>query len=207
MRGKLGVSREIRVLAVRATAPAGRVVRFAPLSLAPGSVDDRAIGSNTAFKMRCCTREPNRCGNDGYYEVHKQVCIDSRRSRLLWGSGNTRRNRMDVEREAGAGFPNRDSTNVGVLENRAIGRWEQSKSPTASTGRDVRCAMPLSWMGGNMGTDRAGSGDGPVWFSTVGRLVTGFAVNPQMRVDCGGQVSVRSESGPCDDLSRRRRGR
>jgi hypothetical protein len=99
--------------------------------------------SNTAFKMPCCTRGPNRCGNDGYYEVHKQVCIDSRSRRLLWGSGNARRNRMDVGRGAGAGFPNRDGTNVGVLENRSIGRWEQSESPTASTGGDARCAMPL----------------------------------------------------------------
>jgi hypothetical protein len=99
--------------------------------------------SETAFKMHRCTRGPNRCGNDGYYEVHKQVCIDSRSSRLLWGSGNARRNRMDVGRGAGTGFPNRDDTNVGVLENWPIGRWEQSESPTASTGGDVRCAMPL----------------------------------------------------------------
>jgi hypothetical protein len=99
--------------------------------------------SNTTFKMPCCTPGPNRCGNDGYYEVHKQVCIDSRSSRLLWGSGNARRNRMDVGRGAGAGFPNPHGTNVGVLENRSIGRWEQSESPTASTGGDVRCAMPL----------------------------------------------------------------
>ena len=164
--------------------------------------------SDTAFKMRCCTREPDRCGNDGYYEVHKQVCIDSRRSRLLWGSGNTRRNRMDIERWAGAGFPNRDGTNVGVLENRTIGRWEPSKSPTASTGRDVRCAMPLSWMRGNMGRNHAGSGDGSVSFSTVGRLGTGFAANPQMRVDCGGPVSVRGGRGPfCGDRLRRQRDR
>jgi hypothetical protein len=54
----------------------------------------------------------------GYYEVHKQVCIYSRSSRLLWGSGNARQNRMAVGRRAGAGFPNRDGANVGVLENR-----------------------------------------------------------------------------------------
>ena len=95
------------------------------------------------FKTIVCTCGPNRCGNDGYYEVHKHVCIDSRSSRLLWGSGNARRNRMDVERGAGTGFPNRDDTNVGVLENWPIGRWEQSESPTASTGGDARCAMPL----------------------------------------------------------------
>jgi hypothetical protein len=151
--------------------------------------------SNTAFKPPCCRREPTRCGNDDYYEVHKQVCIDSRRSRLLWGSGNARRNRMGNGREQGTGFPKRDVANVGVLENRLAGRWEQSKSPTASTGRNVRCAMPLSWMGGNMGRDRAGSGDGSVWFSTVGRLGTGFAVNPQMRVGCGGQDAFRCGRG------------
>jgi hypothetical protein len=99
--------------------------------------------SNRASKTHCRTSGPNRCGNDGYYGVHKQVCIDSRSSRLLWGSGNARRNRVDVGRRAGTGFPNRDDTNVGVLENRSIGRWEQSESPTASTGGDVRCAMPL----------------------------------------------------------------
>jgi hypothetical protein len=142
MRGNLAISREIRVLAVRATAPAGRAVRFAPLSLTPGFGCDRTTGP-TALKMHRCTRGPNRCGNDDYYEVHKQVCIDSRSSRLLWGSGNARRNRMDVGRGAGTGFPNPHGTNVGVLENRSIGRWEQSESPTASTGGDVRCAMPL----------------------------------------------------------------
>jgi hypothetical protein len=126
--------------------------------------------------------------NDGYYEVHKQVCIDSRRSRLLWGSGNARQNRMGTGCEGGTGFPNQDGSDVGVLENRWVTIWKLSESPTASTGRDARCAMPLWWMGGNMGTDRDRSGDGPVWFSTAGRLGTGFAVNPQMRVDCGGGV-------------------
>jgi hypothetical protein len=198
MRGKLGISPEI-VLAVRATAPGG---------VLSGSLRCRSLAALWAtwqqvqhgVKNDGCARGPNRCANDGYYEVHKQVCIDSRRSRLLWGSGNARRNRMDVGHGDGAGFPNPDDANVGVLENRSIGRWEQSKSPTASTGGDVRCAMPLEWMGGNMGSDRAGSGDGSVWFSTVGRLGTGFAVNPQMRVDCGGPVSVRRESGPCGGL-------
>ena len=142
MRGKLGISREIRVLAVRAMAPAGRAVRFAPSSLTPGFVGDDNR-SNTAFKMPCCTRGPNRCANDGYYEVHKQVCIDSRSSRLLWGSGNARRNRMDVGRGAGAGFPNPHGTNVGVLENRSIGTAGAVQISTASTGGDVRCAMPL----------------------------------------------------------------
>ncbi len=75
--------------------------------------------------------------SDGYYEVHKQVCIDSRRSRLLWGSGNARQNRMGTSCEAGTGFPNPDSANVGVLENRWVTVWKPSESPTASTGRDA----------------------------------------------------------------------
>jgi hypothetical protein len=149
--------------------------------------DRAACGGSGRGVMR---QEEDLRLRDGYYEVHKQVCIDSRRSRLLWGSGNARRNRMDVERGAGAGFPNPDGTNVGVLENRPTGRWEQSKSPTASTGRDAQCAMPLSWMGGNMGRDRAGSGDGSVWFSTAGRLGPGFAVNPQIAAGCGGAVRI-----------------
>jgi hypothetical protein len=143
MRGNLGISREIRTGRPRHTRCWRELGIRLPLLAHPGPRGRASNRSNIAFKMPCCTRRPNRCANDGYYEVHKQVCIDSRRSRLLWGSGNARRNRMDVGRGAGAGFPNPDCTNVGVLENRSIGRSEQSKSPTASTGGDVRCAMPL----------------------------------------------------------------
>ena len=59
-----------------------------------------------------------RAASTGYYEISKQVCIDSRRSRLVWGSGNARRNRMPAARKLCAGFPNPDSPNVGVLDNR-----------------------------------------------------------------------------------------
>ena len=157
----------------------------------------RAAGSlGRSFPGICGDRTRGSFGEAGYgyYEVHKQVCIDSRRSRLLWGSGNARQNRMGTGCEAGTGFPNPDSANVGVLENRSIGLREPSGSPTASTGGDARCAMPLSWMGGNVGTDRTRSGDSPVGISTAGGLGTGFAANPQMRVDCGGQVSFQARA-------------
>ena len=158
--------------------------------------------------MRRCTREPNRCGYDGYYEVHKQVCLYSRSSRLLWGSGNTRRNRTEIGRERGAGFPKWDVANVGVLEKRWVMLGKHSGSPMASTGEHAEYAMPLWWMGGNMGSDRAGSGDSPARISTAGRLGTGFAVNPHRRVDCGGPGAVRCERGPCGvGRWRRRRGR
>jgi hypothetical protein len=57
-------------------------------------------------------------GNDGYYEVFLHVCVYSRSSRLLWGSGNTRRNRVGKGCEAGARFLNPDCLDVRVAENR-----------------------------------------------------------------------------------------
>ena len=60
--------------------------------------------------------------NDGYYEVNQQVCIDRRSSRLLWGSGNARRNRMESGCKACAGFPNPDTADVGALEKASIGQ-------------------------------------------------------------------------------------
>ena len=127
-------------------------------------------------------------GSDGYYEVSQQVCIYSRRSRLLWGSGNARRNRMGVGYGDGASFLNRDGWNVGVLEKRWMGRWERSRSPTASTGGDARYAMPLWWMRGNCGVERYWSGDGVGRFSTGWQLGAKFAANPQNAVGCGGMV-------------------
>jgi hypothetical protein len=50
------------------------------------------------------------------YEVYLPVCIDSRRSRLLWGSGNTRQNRINPARKAYAGFPNPLTLHVTSLE-------------------------------------------------------------------------------------------
>jgi hypothetical protein len=127
-------------------------------------------------------------GSDGYYEVSQQVCIYRRRSRLLWGSGNARRNRMGVGYGNGARFLNRDSWDVGVLEKRWMGRWKRSRSPTASTGGDARYAMPLWWMRGNCGVERYWSGDGVGRFSTGWQLGAKFAANPQNAVGCGGMV-------------------
>jgi hypothetical protein len=98
------------------------------------------------------------------YFLH--VCLYSRSSRLLWRSGNARQNRMDEGRGVGAGFPNQDSPDVGVLENRWIASEGLSKDPKPSTDRDVRCAMLLWWMGGNLDADRARSGDTVVRIST-----------------------------------------
>jgi hypothetical protein len=126
--------------------------------------------------------------SDGYYEVSQQVCVYSRRSRLLWGSGNARQNRMAVGCKQGASFLNRDGWNVGVLEKRWMGRWERSRSPTASTGGDARYAMPLWWMRGNCGVERYWSGDGVGRFSTGWQLGAKFAANPQNAVGCGGMV-------------------
>jgi hypothetical protein len=103
---------------------------------------------------------------DGYYEVFLHVCLYSRSSRLLWGSGNARQNRMDEGRGVGAGFPNQDSPDVGVLENRWIAPQGLSKDPKPSTDGDGRCAMLLWWMGGNLDADRARSGDTVVRIST-----------------------------------------
>jgi hypothetical protein len=131
----VGVSREIQVLAVRADAPPARFAFSLPLSLTSGIVGDPAC--------------------DGYYEVFLHVCLYSRSSRLLWGSGNARQNRMDEGRGVGAGFPNQDSPDVGVLENRWIASQRLSKDPKPSTDGDVRCAMLLWWMGGNLGANRS----------------------------------------------------
>jgi hypothetical protein len=104
---------------------------------------------------------------DGYYQVFLHVCIYSRSSRLLWGSGNARRNRMDEGREVGTGFPNQDGPNVGVLENRGIVPQRLSEDPKPSTDGDGRCAMPLWWMSGNLGANRPWSGDEAVRISTI----------------------------------------
>ena len=151
MRGNLGISREIR--------PRRDVL--------PGSLRCRSRMAlwttwqqpTATFETIVCTRGPNRCGNDGYYEVFLHVCLYSRSSRLLWGSGNARQNRMDEGRGVGAGFPNQDSPDVGVLENRWIASQRVSKDPKPSTEGDGRYAMLLWWMGGNLGADRSWSGE------------------------------------------------
>ena len=79
--------------------------------------------------------------NDGYYEVFLDVCIYSRSSRLLWGSGNTRRNRVGKGCEVGARFLNPDCLDVRVAENRWIRLKAATGSPKRPTEkpRDTQC--------------------------------------------------------------------
>src|ERR1700722_1948555 len=82
-------------------------------------------------------------GNDGYYQVFLYVCVYSRSSRLLWGSGNTRRNRVGKGCEVGARFLNPDCPDVRVAENRWIRLNGATGSPKRSTEkpRDTQCCF------------------------------------------------------------------
>ena len=126
-----------------------------------------------------------RAASDGYYEEYLKVCIDSRRSRLLWGSGNARQNCVDTGDRMGAGFLNPATTNVGVLENRWIRPEERSGSSMPSTGGDAKCAGLEAWTRGNCGRVHGGCGDGAVRISTASHLQTGFAALPQAGMECG----------------------
>ena len=128
---------------------------------------------------------PTRVPSTDDYEVSIPVCIDSRSSRLLWGSGNARQNRTDTTCNHGARFPNRDTTNVGVLENRSIVPKTRPKSPTPSTGRDAQCAIPLWWIGGNTAPIRIRSTDQTMPFSTTEDFGPTFAAYPQTAAGCG----------------------
>ena len=128
-------------------------------------------------------------GDDGYYEVSKQVCIYSRRSRLLWGSGNARRNRMAVGYEDGARFLNRDSWNVGVLEKRWIGRRERSEISNGvhRRGRAIRnAALVDGWKLWRLTATAAAMV--LVGFPRRGNWGQRFAANPQNAAGCGGMV-------------------
>ena len=81
--------------------------------------------------------------NDGYYEVFLYVCVYSRSSRSLWGSGNMRRNRVGEGFEVGARFLNRDCPDVRISENRWIRFKGAAGSPKRSTEkpRDTQCCF------------------------------------------------------------------
>ena len=81
--------------------------------------------------------------DDGYYEVFLDVCIYSRSSRLLWGSGNTRQIRVRKGCEVGARFLNPDCLDVRVAENRWIRFKAAAGSPKRSTDKpgDTQCCF------------------------------------------------------------------
>jgi hypothetical protein len=130
----VGVSREIRVLAVRAAAPLARPAGFAPpalISEVVGRPDLPFVRGENAFGKTTATTK-------NFY-----ICLYSRSSRLLWGSGNTRRNRMGKGCEVGTRFLNPDCPDVRVSENRWIRLMGATGSPKRSTEkpRDTQCCF------------------------------------------------------------------
>jgi hypothetical protein len=129
--------------------------------------------------LRFCFHVVARAPDDGYYGIDKRVCIDRRSSRLLWGSGNARQNRVPQRWEVGAGFRNRVTGIVRTLEN----RWRVPRGcpdfPARSTGGDAIREGTGRWTRGNCGPVQEWSGFAVCRISTGGSCGPGFPADPQ----------------------------